>query len=170
MSPCTRTNGEAEGSLPHSPGPGTPPQEEALLRRNPPLAAGGKLPETPPPPAAVPADPGTARDHRNPRASAPDAHFPPLRPAPGERRAITVSAHCSRSPAGSSSRPPRRRTPPQALPPHFLPLGPPGRLLPRPCERGRPCPPSQSGPRWPEACATCGAVATPCGWRRIAPV
>lgn len=163
-SPRTRTSGEAEGT-PARARPASP-REEAQLGRTLPRAAGGKLPDSPPPRsfARTPARPVTTATP-SPRPHSPSPPAPP-------RRGRTPSRHRERAlkpqpRAGSSSRPPRRRAPAQAPPPHFLPLRPPGRLSPHPCD-GQAVSPNPRAV--PGGAAACGALAPPCGWRRIARV
>lgn len=152
MSLCTRTSGEAEGRRAQAWPPRRP--EEALLRRNPPPEAGGKLPESStrravralparPMPTAVPERPG-------PRSPSPPSPPRSPRPALEERRAVTVSAHSSRSPRGNpAAGSAQTHTFPKPRPLTSCPWdlrAPFGPAL----VRASPFPQSQSGP-WPVA-------------------
>lgn len=102
-----------------------------------PTPGGGRQASREPAALAVRADPSMAHAHRSPE---------PLPQLPSSALPAQLRENAHPSPwartlaaawAGSSSRPPRRRTPSQAPPHHFLPLGHPGRLLPRPAVHRR---------------------------------
>lgn len=116
---------------------------------------------------AVHSDSARAMPTAVPEPPGPAPHLRPPSPALEERRAVTVSAHSSRSGSWIRLPAPRRRTSFPSPAPSLPALGTSEEPFAPPLEESVSFPipeRSRAGCGW----ADCGAVAPPCGWRKIA--